>query len=139
METNIMKMLVTPVRKYPTPRFPTISDIHEHPELLKRIPKRWRTKPLVAAALAGSALFLPGCTAQEFWDWYLEHMPPSGLVEMPYFLSEAEVGDAINLKSNAPKEGREAGAQIASAELTNAEIRQQLVDYIQWLQGQGIA
>ncbi len=45
-------MKVHPVRRYPTPRFPTRAILSAHPELLRLVPKRWRRNPVVLAGLA---------------------------------------------------------------------------------------
>jgi len=56
---NASRLLkVTPVRQYPDPRYPLRSVVDIHPELLRRVPKRWRGNPVVIGALASVASLL---------------------------------------------------------------------------------
>ncbi|NCO38068.1 MAG: hypothetical protein COZ06_20690 [Armatimonadetes bacterium CG_4_10_14_3_um_filter_66_18] len=54
-------MKVTPVRRYPQPRYPTYAILEEHPEILRLVPRRWRNNRVVLAALAGVCTILLGC------------------------------------------------------------------------------
>lgn len=53
-------MELRPVRQYPQPKLPTRQVIDEHPELLRLIPRRWQTNPVVLSALAGVCTLMLG-------------------------------------------------------------------------------
>jgi len=56
-------MRVTPVKKYLEPDFPTRLILDERPELLRFVPKRWQTNPVVIAALTGMCALTLGARA----------------------------------------------------------------------------
>jgi len=58
---------VSPVEWYPEPRYPLRSVVDIHPELLHRIPKRWRGNPVVLGALASVASLLQNCDSSDGW------------------------------------------------------------------------
>ena len=53
-----MRATVSPVNHYSEPDYPTCEFLEAHPELLRILPKRWRTKPLVLTALTHKVLKL---------------------------------------------------------------------------------
>jgi hypothetical protein len=56
-------MQVTPVAKYAVPRFPTHQILEQHPELMRIVPRRWSSSPVVLTALAGVCLLLDSSRA----------------------------------------------------------------------------
>jgi hypothetical protein len=56
-------MQVTPVREYAAPRFPTHQILEQHPELMRIVPRRWSSSPVVLTALAGVCLLLDASRA----------------------------------------------------------------------------
>lgn len=57
-------MNLQPLRRYPQPQLPTHDAAEANPELLKLIPRRWRTNPAVLTAMIGAGL-LTQCLAEE--------------------------------------------------------------------------
>lgn len=51
-------MEIMPVAKSREPRYPTASCLELHPELLRRVPERWRGNPVVMMALASACALL---------------------------------------------------------------------------------
>lgn len=54
-------MEVAPVRKYDKANYPTKPIVDAHPEVLRLVPQRWRTNPVVLAALTGLVTLAAGC------------------------------------------------------------------------------
>ena len=62
-------MRVQPLRWYPTPAYPTMEEARLDPELLRRLPARWRGNRVVMSALAAlTALSVTACSAGEEKD-----------------------------------------------------------------------
>ncbi len=58
-------MEVRPVKSYKAPDYPDEREVQAHPELLERLPERWRANPMVIAALGMcTAAMLAGCGAK---------------------------------------------------------------------------
>jgi len=47
-------MEISPLKRYPAPNFPSREILDDHPELLRRLPNRWRQSAVVGAALVAA-------------------------------------------------------------------------------------
>lgn len=45
------EIMITPIRYYSVPKYPTKKDVRIDPTILQTVPKRWKTKPAVCIAL----------------------------------------------------------------------------------------
>lgn len=86
-------MQIKPVKHYPEPGFPTRGAIDERPEILMLVPRRWRTNPLVLAAIAAA------CASGAYGDTKSPN-PPARLAGVPMpprfvVLSEKEARQVI--------------------------------------------
>ncbi len=51
-------MLIEPVKRYETPQYPAFEYVQEHPEILKKLPKRWHDHKHAIAAVSIFALIV---------------------------------------------------------------------------------
>ena len=56
-------MKIQPICRYKAPRFPTQYVLNTHPELLRLVPARWKSNPVVLSALGAVSAMLIGCHA----------------------------------------------------------------------------
>jgi hypothetical protein len=99
-------MQLKPLRRYTRPAYPTIDAIYADPDLLRRVPRRWRGKAIVLAALA-TAGTLVALHANEAGAANPAHVAPifqhgngrgafgCEAVNPPVFLSEDEARQVI--------------------------------------------
>ncbi len=101
-------MEVRPVKNYKTPDYPDERKVQAHPELLERLPARWRANPMVIAALGMcSAAMLAGCGAKgengNVAPLFLhgEGTMSTGCVSVvrTFFLSESEAKEIIRAEA----------------------------------------
>jgi len=124
-------MRVQPVRRYTDPRYPAASALDTHPELLRLLPRRWRSNSLVLAGLAATGgLLLAGCRPS--WaDTFKGELKVAPIfthgdgrgafgcvaVNPPVFLSEEEARGVII------EEAKTAGIVFETDVLTLPEVR----------------
>jgi len=58
------QMDIKPVRRYRTAAYATNAILEQHPELLRLVPKRWQSKPVVITALTSLCVLMYGCRAE---------------------------------------------------------------------------
>lgn len=101
-------MEVRPVKSYKTPDYPDEREVQAHPELLERLPKRWRTNSMVIAALGMcSAVMLAGCgtkgengnVAPLFLHGEGSMSTGCASVVRTFFLSESEAKEIIRAEA----------------------------------------
>jgi hypothetical protein len=92
--SGTMKIKTSPVKAYKTPSYPSMETASLNPDLLKKLPERWRhNKAVVAAVAVISCISLSGCTSARLM----------GEVETPAFITEEEALSII--KNEALKHG----------------------------------
>ena len=93
-----MKIEVKPITQYKTPNYPDLEKAATNPDLLKKLPERWRyNKAVITTILALSSFALSGC------GMLAEGGSLQGIIYIPPFITEEEALSII--KNEALKYG----------------------------------
>jgi hypothetical protein len=106
---------VSPVKRYPNPKYPTKQEVMLDPQVLKAVPKRWSARPAVSMVLLATlstglcscmvkASQLPGSKKAALAIPVFQHGDGRGSygcssVAPPVFLSEEEAAQVIRLEA----------------------------------------
>jgi hypothetical protein len=131
-------MKLAPVKNYSQPKFPTREILNRHPELLRVLPRRWRTSPVVLGTLAGLLSLLEQSTAKasDGPDFHVapifEHGVGSGAfggigMSPVIFLTEAEARNVIE------EEARNAGVELTGSGHTLSGVELPITDRFAFL------
>ncbi len=86
-------MLVEPLRRYDTPKYPNFEGTVQHPEILQTIPHRWRHNSWVFFSLSTVVWFCTGCP---WGGGFATHgIPPSEAEMLAIINSEARTAGIV--------------------------------------------